>query len=157
MQKITPFLWFDDQAEQAAKFYVSIFKRSKILSTTHYGDSGMGQPGKVMTVTFRLEGQKFVALNGGPHYKLTPAFSLFVSCKDQREVDYFWKKLAKGGQELRCGWVTDKFGVSWQIIPDALPELLGDDDAEKSGRVMQAMLKMVKLDVKKLKQAHAGK
>ena len=160
MQKITPFLWFDNQAEEAVKFYTSIFKNSRIGKTARYDEAGAkvsGQPaGSVMTIEFRLDGQKFVALNGGPVFKFTEAVSFVVNCKTQKEVDYYWKKLSTGGKEVQCGWLTDKYGLSWQIVPTVLGELLGDKNAAKSQRVMQAMLKMVKLDIKKLKQA-AGK
>ncbi len=162
MQKITPFLWFDDQAEDAAKFYTSIFKNSKIGKIARYdkaGEKAAGRPaGSVMTIEFQLEGQEFVALNGGPHFKFTEAISFVVNCETQKEVDYFWQKLtADGGQESQCGWLKDKFGVSWQIVPTILPELLSDKDATKSERVMKAMLKMVKLDIAKLKAAAHGK
>jgi len=160
MQKITPFLWFDNQAEEAVKFYTSIFKNSRIGKTARYDEAGAkvsGRPaGSVMTIEFRLDGQKFVALNGGPVFKFTEAVSFVVNCKTQKEVDYYWKKLSTGGKEVQCGWLTDKYGLSWQIVPTVLGELLGDKNAAKSQRVMQAMLKMVKLDIKKLKQA-AGK
>jgi predicted 3-demethylubiquinone-9 3-methyltransferase (glyoxalase superfamily) len=161
MQKITPFLWFDNQAEEAVKFYTSIFKNSKIGKIARYGDEGeqvAGRPkGSVMTVAFQLEGQKFVALNGGPHFKFTEAISFVVNCKTQAEVDKFWKKLSAGGKEVQCGWVKDKFGLSWQIVPAVLGELVSDKDPAKSQRVMNAMLQMVKLDIKKLKDAYAGK
>ena len=161
MQKITPFLWFDDQAEEAVKFYTSIFKNSRIGKMARYGEEGekaSGRPaGSVMTVEFQLDGQEFVALNGGPHFKFTEAISFVVSCKTQAEVDKFWKKLSAGGKEVQCGWLKDKFGLSWQIVPTVLGELLSAKDAAKSRRVMQAMLKMVKLDIKKLKEAYAGK
>jgi predicted 3-demethylubiquinone-9 3-methyltransferase (glyoxalase superfamily) len=162
MQKITPFLWFNDNAEQAVKFYTSIFRNSKIGKITRYDKAGekvSGRPaGSVMTVEFRLEGQEFVALNGGPHFKFTEAISFVVNCKTQAEVDKFWKKLSAGGKEVQCGWLKDKYGLSWQIVPTilVLDELLRDKDAAKSQRVMQAMLKMVKLDIKKLKQAAKG-
>jgi predicted 3-demethylubiquinone-9 3-methyltransferase (glyoxalase superfamily) len=158
MQKITPFLWFDDQAEEAVKFYISIFKHSKIKKIARYGEEGekvSGRPkGSVMTVEFELEGQKFVALNGGPHFKFTEAISFVVNCKTQAEVDKFWRKLSAGGKEVQCGWLQDKYGLSWQIVPTVLVKLLNDKNAAKSQRVMQAMLKMVKLDIKKLKQAY---
>ena len=161
MQRITPFLWFDNQAEAAVKFYTSIFKNSKITKVARYdkaGEKAAGRPaGSVMTIEFQLEGQKFVALNGGPHFKFTEAVSFVVNCKTQTEVDKFWKKLSAGGKEVQCGWLKDKYGLSWQIVPTVLVELLGDRDAAKSHRVMQAMLKMVKLDIKKLKQAAKGK
>jgi predicted 3-demethylubiquinone-9 3-methyltransferase (glyoxalase superfamily) len=162
MQKITPFLWFDHQAEAAVKFYTSLFKKSKIGKITHYNKAAekvAGRPaGSVMTVEFEIEGQEFTALNGGPLFKFNESVSLVVSCKTQKEVDYYWKKLtAVGGKEVQCGWLKDKYGLSWQIVPTVLGELLGDKDAAKSQRVMQAMLKMVKLDIKKLKRAHQGK
>ncbi len=158
MQKITPFLWFDDNAQEAVKFYTSIFKNSKIGKIARYDEAGekaAGRPaGSVMTVEFQLEGQDFIALNGGPHFKFTEAISFVVSCKTQAEVDYYWNKLtADGGKEVQCGWLKDKYGLSWQVVPTILPELLSDKDAAKSQRVMEAMLQMVKLDIKKLKQA----
>lgn len=145
VKKITPFLWFDGRAEEAARFYTSIFKNSKIKSVGP------------MCMTFVLEGQEFIALNGGPEHKFTEAFSLFVSCETQREIDYFWEKLSAGGEPGRCGWLKDKFGVSWQIVPPILGDMLNDDDGEKSQRVMQAMLKMNKLDIKGLKRAYRQK
>jgi predicted 3-demethylubiquinone-9 3-methyltransferase (glyoxalase superfamily) len=157
MQKITPFLWFDGKAEEAMKFYTSIFKNSKIGSVSRYGDAGPGPKGTVMSATFELEGQKFMALNGGPQFKFTEAISFFVNCETQQEVDELWEKLSAGGQKSRCGWLKDKFGVSWQIIPTILGELLGDKDPAKSKRVMQAMLQMDKIDIEGLKRAHAGK
>src|SRR6266700_5984752 len=157
MQKITPFLWFDDKAEEAANFYVSVFENSKILSVARYGEGGPRPKGTVMTVKFQLEGQEFVALNGGPHFKFTEAISLVVNCKTQAEVDKFWKKLSAGGKEVQCGWLQDKYGLSWQIVPTVLGELLSDKDAAKSQRVMQARLKMVELDIEKLKEAAEGK
>src|SRR6266513_1752487 len=157
MQKITPCLWFDDQAEEAARVYVSIFKNSKIGKIARYDKAGekvAGRPaGSVMTVEFQLEGQEFVALNGGPHFKFTEAISFVVNCKTQAEVDKFWKKLSAGGKEVQCGWLKDKYGLSWQIVPTVLGELLSDKDAAKSQRIIQAVLQMVKLDIKKLKQA----
>jgi predicted 3-demethylubiquinone-9 3-methyltransferase (glyoxalase superfamily) len=157
MQKITPFLWFDHQAEEAAKFYTSIFKNSKIEKMARYSEGAANasgrQKGSVMTVAFRLNGQEFIALNGGPHFKFTEAISFVVNCRTQTELDYFWKKLSAGGKEVQCGWLKDKYGVSWQIVPTVLSELLGDKDPEKSQRVMEALLKMVKLDIKKLKRA----
>jgi predicted 3-demethylubiquinone-9 3-methyltransferase (glyoxalase superfamily) len=157
MQKITPFLWYDNKAEEAASFYVSIFKNSKIGSISRYGEEGAeasGRPkGTVMTVTFQLDGQEFVALNGGPHFKFTEAISFVVNCETQEEVDEFWEKLSEGGEESQCGWLKDKFGLSWQIVPTALGELLQDKDASKSERVMKAMLQMKKIDIKTLKQA----
>ena len=154
MQKITPFLWFNDQAEEAAKFYVSIFKKAKVTSMSRYGDAGPGPKGSVMSVTFKLEGQKFMGLNGGSHFKFSPAISFFVDCKTQKEVDSLWKKLSEGGQVQRCGWLTDKYGITWQIVPSILGELLRDKDASKSTSVMKAMMKMVKLDSKKLQRAY---
>src|SRR6266850_1655988 len=157
MQKITPFLWFDDKAEEAVNFYASIFKNSKVGGVTRYDEAGAkasGRPkGTAMTVEFQLDGQEFVALNGGPHFKFTEAISFVVNCKTQAEVDRFWKQLSAGGQEVQCGWLKDKYGLSWQIVPTVLGELLSCKDAAKSQRVMQAMLKMVKLDIRKLKQA----
>ena len=155
MQKITPFLWFDNQAEEAMNFYVSIFKNSKIGGITHNGDAGPGPKGTVMSATFQLEGQEFFALNGGPHFKFTPAISMFVDCKTQQEVDELWEKLSAGGEKQQCGWLQDKFGLSWQIIPSALGELMNDPDPVKAGRVMQAMLKMTKIDIEGLKRAYA--
>jgi predicted 3-demethylubiquinone-9 3-methyltransferase (glyoxalase superfamily) len=156
MQKITPFLWFDGKAEEAMNFYVSIFKNSKVLSTTRYGEAGPGPKGSVMSATFQLEGQEFYALNGGPHYKFTPAISLFVNCETQQEVDELWDKLSAGGEKNRCGWLQDKFGLSWQIIPTVLGKLLQDKDREKSNRVMLAMLQMDKIDIDRLQQAYHG-
>ncbi len=150
MHKIIPFLWFDGRVEEAMKFYCSIFKPSKIVSVNRNGK-------EVMSATLRLNGQELIAFNGGPHFKFTPAISLFVHCRTQKEVDRYWAKLTKGGEESRCGWLTDKFGLSWQIVPDILPELLGDKDEAKAGRAMQAMLQMGKLDIKALKKAHAGR
>lgn len=154
MQKITPFLWFDTQAEEAANFYTSIFKNAKIKEVRRYGDAGPRPKGTVLTVTFEIEGQEFVGLNGGPHYQFTPAISLFVNCKDQAEVDELWNKLADGGKPNQCGWITDKFGVTWQIIPAILGKLLGDPDPKKASRVMQAMLQMGKIDVQRLEEAY---
>lgn len=154
MQKITPFLWFDNQAEEAANFYVSIFKNSKIGEIRRYGDAGPGPKGSVMTISFQLEGEQFVALNGGPHFKFTPAISLFVNCETQQEVDELWEKLLAGGRKDRCGWLQDKFGLSWQIIPKQLMEMLGDKDPAKSQNVMNAMLQMDKIDVDELKRAY---
>ena len=157
MQKITPFLWFDDKAEDAANFYVSIFKNSKIENVSRYGDAGPGPKGSVMIVQFQLEGQRFTALNGGPVFHFTPAISLLVDCQTQEEVDDLWQELSAGGRPDRCGWLTDKYGLSWQIIPAALGKLMSDPDPEKSKRVMQAMLQMDKIDIKRLEQAHQGK
>jgi predicted 3-demethylubiquinone-9 3-methyltransferase (glyoxalase superfamily) len=161
MQKITPFLWFDDQAEEAAKFYTSIFKNSKIGEIVRYGEAGekaAGRPaGSVMTVEFEIEGQKFVALNGGPVFKFNESISFVVNCETQQEVDYFWEKLTSdGGQEIECGWLKDKFGLSWQVVPAVLIEMLHDEDAVKAERVMKAMLQMQKIDIAKLKAAYAG-
>jgi predicted 3-demethylubiquinone-9 3-methyltransferase (glyoxalase superfamily) len=153
-QKITPFLWFDRQAEEAAAFYTSIFPNSKIVKVVRCGKAGPGPEGSALTVEFQLQGQKFVGLNGGPHFKFTEAISFVVNCEIQEEVDSYWDKLSVGGAEVECGWVKDKFGLSWQIVPTVLPKLLGDPDPEKSGRVMKAMLKMKKLDIQGLKQAH---
>jgi predicted 3-demethylubiquinone-9 3-methyltransferase (glyoxalase superfamily) len=153
MQKITPFLWFDGNAEEAANFYISIFKNSKMGKISRYGDAGPGPKGSVMSVTFQLEGQEFFALNGGPHFKFTPAISFFVDCKTQEEVDELWDKLSAGGRTDRCGWLQDKFGLSWQIIPTVLGQLLGDKDPQRAKRAMQAMLQMTKIDGKKLQQA----
>jgi len=154
VQKITPFLWFDSQAEEAAKFYVSIFKNSKIVSVDRYGDAGPGPKGTVMIATFQIDGQEFVALNGGPRFKFTEAISFVVNCETQEEVDYFWEKLSAGGEKSRCGWLKDKYGLSWQVVPTILDKLMRDKDAQKTGRVMQAMLQMDKLDIKTLKQAY---
>ena len=154
MQKITPFLWYDGQAEEAVNFYVSIFKNSRIVSMARYGDAGPGPKGSVMTAAFQLEGQDFVALNGGPQYKFTPAISFVVSCETQEEVDELWEKLSAGGRKDRCAWFTDKFGVSWQIVATILSKLLQDKDPEKAKRVMQAMLQMDKIDINRLKQAY---
>jgi predicted 3-demethylubiquinone-9 3-methyltransferase (glyoxalase superfamily) len=156
MQKITPFLWFDGQAEEAMNFYVSIFKNSKVGKVTRYGDAGPGPKGTVMSATFQLEGQEFYALNGGPQFKFSPAISFFVNCETQQEVDELWEKLSAGGEKSRCGWLKDKYGLSWQIIPSALGKLLQDPDPEKANRVMQAMLQMDKIDIKRLQQAHDG-
>lgn len=152
--KITPFLWFDNQAEEAAKFYASIFKDSKILSVSRYGEAGPGPKGSAMTATFELAGQKFIALNGGPHFKFTEAISFIVDCKTQEEVDEFWKRLSEGGQESQCGWLKDKYGLSWQIIPTILGEMLSGPDPEKSKRVMKAMLNMKKIEIKILLEAY---
>jgi len=154
MQKITPFLWFDDKAEEAMNFYVSIFKNSKRGRISRYGEAGPGPKGTVMVATFQLEGQDFIALNGGPHFKFTEAISLVVNCETQEEVDGFWEKLSEGGSRGQCGWLKDKYGLSWQIVPTALGELMSDPDPEKSKRVMQSMLQMKKLDIKGLRQAY---
>ncbi len=154
MQKIVPFLWFDGKAEEAMNFYVSIFKNSKVLSVTRYGAAGPGPKGTVMSATFQLEGQQFYALNGGPQFKFTPAISLFVNCETQREVDDLWEKLSAGGSKDQCGWLTDKYGLSWQIVPTVLGKLLADKDPEKANRVMKALMQMKKLDIKGLQQAY---
>jgi predicted 3-demethylubiquinone-9 3-methyltransferase (glyoxalase superfamily) len=154
MQTITPFLWFDGNAEEAMNFYVSTFKNSKIVSVSRHGDGGPGPKGTVMTATFQLDGQEFFALNGGPQFTFSPAISFFVSCETQQEVDELWDKLSEGGEKQRCGWLKDKYGLSWQIIPSALGKMLRDKDAEKSRRVMKAMLQMDKIDVARLKQAY---
>ena len=156
MQKITPFLWFDNQAEEAVKFYTSIFKNSKVGTIARYGESGPGPAGSVMTAAFELEGQPFVALNGGPIFKFTEAVSFVVNCESQDEVDYYWDNLLKGGTPSQCGWLKDQFGLSWQIVPTALSKLLSSKDPQKSRRVMEAMLKMVKLDIKTLEEAAEG-
>ena len=154
MRKISPFLWFDNQAEEAAKFYTTVFKGSKIDRIARYGEAGPGPKGSVMVAEFTLDGQQFVALNGGPHYKITPAVSFVINCRDQSEVDYYWDKLTSdGGQPVQCGWLTDKFGVSWQVVPTILMELMADPDKAKAKRVTEAMMKMVKLDIAKLKEA----
>ena len=157
MQKITPFLWFNGKAEEAARFYTSIFGNSKLGDIMRYGDAGPGPKGSVMWVTFELEGQQFYALNGGPQFSFTPAISFFVKCSTQQEVDGFWAKLGEGGTIQQCGWLQDKFGVSWQIVPTILGEMLRDKDPEKSRRVMEAMMKMVKLDIKGLQDAYQGR
>jgi predicted 3-demethylubiquinone-9 3-methyltransferase (glyoxalase superfamily) len=154
MQKITPFLWFDDKAEEAINFYVSIFKNSKVGTITRYGDAGPGPKDTVMSATFQLDGQEFFALNGGPRFKFTEAISLFVSCETQQEVDELWEKLSAGGETSRCGWLKDKYGLSWQIIPSVLGKLLGDKNAGKAKNVMTAMLQMEKLDIKGLQEAY---
>jgi predicted 3-demethylubiquinone-9 3-methyltransferase (glyoxalase superfamily) len=158
MQKITPFLWFDDQAEQAVKVYTSIFKNSKLGRVLRYGEEAAkttGRPmGSVLTIEFEIEGQKFVALNGGPIFKFNESISFVVNCETQEEVDYFWERLTTdGGQESQCGWLKDKFGVSWQVVPTVLIDMLHDKDPRKSERVMQAMLQMQKIDINKLKEA----
>ncbi len=157
MQKITTFLWFNDQAEEAINFYVSLFKNSKILSLSRNGDGGPGPKGSVFVGTFQLEGQEFMALNGGPMFKFTEAVSLYVDCKTQEEVDTLWEKLSEGGEKSRCGWLKDRFGLSWQIIPSALRELMGAKDPVKAQRVMAAMLQMGKIEIKKLEQAYEGR
>jgi predicted 3-demethylubiquinone-9 3-methyltransferase (glyoxalase superfamily) len=156
MQKISPFLWFDNEAEEAMNFYVSVFKNSKVGNLTRYGDAGPGPKGSVMTASFELEGQQFTALNGGPHFKFTEAISFFVNCETQEEVDELWAKLSEGAQTQQCGWLKDKFGLSWQIIPSVLIELMNDPDPQKSRRVTEAMLRMTKIDIAKLRQAYEG-
>lgn len=154
MQKITPFLWFDGKAEEAANFYVSVFKNSKIVNLMRYGDAGPGPKGTVMSAIFELDGQTFMALNGGPMFTFSPAISFFVNCETQEEVDNLWEKLSEGGEKQRCGWLKDKYGVSWQVIPTILGQLLQDKDAEKSKRVMNAMLQMDKIEIAGLKRAY---
>ena len=154
-QKITPFLWFDNNADEAVTFYTSIFNNSRVINATRYGDAGPGPKGTIMTATFELNGQEFMALNGGPHFKFTEAVSFMVKCETQEEVDCYWEKLLEGGQPQKCGWLKDKFGLSWQIVPNVLSELLRDPDPAKSKRVMDAMLQMVKLDISKLREAYA--
>ncbi|MBN8821884.1 MULTISPECIES: VOC family protein [unclassified Spirosoma] len=156
MQKITTFLTFNDQAEEAARLYTSLFKNSKITSISHYGEGAPAPAGRVMSVTFQLDGQEFSALNGGSYFKFAEGISLFVNCETQEEVDLYWEKLSEGGEKGPCGWLKDRFGVSWQIVPSKLGQLLGDKDPEKAKRVMQAMLKMNKLDIATLEQAYAG-
>ncbi len=153
--RIVTFLWFDGQAEAAAEFYTSIFKNSKITDVLRYGEAGPGEPGSVLTVNFEIEAQEFVGLNGGPHYQFTPAVSFMVRCDSQEEVDYYWEKLLEGGgQPVQCGWLTDKFGVSWQVAPNALLEMISDSDPEKANRAMQAMMQMVKIDIAGIKAAY---
>jgi predicted 3-demethylubiquinone-9 3-methyltransferase (glyoxalase superfamily) len=154
MQNIIPFLWFDDKAEEAMNFYVSVFKNSKVGRITRYGEGGPGPKGTVMSVTFQLDGQEFYALNGGPQFTFTPAISFFVNCETQPEVDELWEKLSAGGKKDRCGWLKDKYGLSWQIIPSILGKLLQDNNPGKAKRVMQAMLQMDKIDIQRLQQAH---
>jgi predicted 3-demethylubiquinone-9 3-methyltransferase (glyoxalase superfamily) len=154
MPKITPFLWFDNQAEEAMNFYVSIFKNSKVLSVNRYGDAGPGPKGRVMTASFELDGQLFTALNGGPIYQFSPATSFVVHCETQAEVDHYWEKLSEGGKTNQCAWLDDQFGVTWQIVPNVLLELISDPDPVKAGRVMQAMMQMTKIDIDTLKRAY---
>lgn len=155
MQKITPFLWFDNNAEDAANFYVSIFKNSRVLNVARYGDAGPGPKGTVVTAQFELDGQKFIALNGGPQFKFNEAVSFVVNCESQEEIDYFWEKLSAGGKKLECGWLKDKYGLSWQVVPTILGELM-TGDAERSNRVMQALQQMQKLDIELLERAYEG-
>ena len=156
MDKITPFLWFDSQAEEAMNFYMSIFKNSKVERISRYGEAGPGPKGSVMSVEFVLEGQTFMALNAGPHFQFTPAISFFVNCETQKEVDELWEKLSEGGSKERCGWLKDEFGLSWQVVPSALGRMLQDEDPKKSARVMKAMMKMDKIEIEVLKRAHKG-
>jgi predicted 3-demethylubiquinone-9 3-methyltransferase (glyoxalase superfamily) len=156
MQKISPFLWFDTQAEEAAKLYTSIFDDSRILSVARYGESGPGPLGSVMTVSFQLEGEDFTALNGGPNFRFTPAISFSVDCESQEEIDRYWEKLSEGGKQGQCGWLEDRYGVSWQIVPSLMAELMSGSDSGRAQRVMAAMLKMNKLDIAALKRAYEG-
>lgn len=156
MQKITPFLWFDNQAEEAVDFYTSIFENSRVLSVSRYGEAGPRPKGTVMTVAFQLEGQEFIALNGGPEFAFSPAISFFVNCETQEEVDELWEKLSIGGETQQCGWLRDRYGVTWQIVPTVLAELLQDPDAEKSRRVTEALYQMEKIDIERLRRAYAG-
>ncbi|HEX9115741.1 MAG TPA: VOC family protein [Anaerolineae bacterium] len=156
MKEITPFLWFDDQAEEAANFYTSLFQNSKITEIVRYGEAGPRPAGMVMTVAFELNGQRFTALNGGPEFKFTPAISFFVNCETQEEVDRLWDGLSAGGRTDQCGWLTDKYGVSWQIVPIILPQLLADKDRVRAQRVMAAMLQMTKIEIPKLEAAYRG-
>ena len=157
MPNITPFLWFDGQAEEAANFYVSIFRNSKIVAVARYRETGPGPAGSVMTVVFELDGQKFIALNGGPQFKFTEAVSFSVECRTQQEVDEYWEKLSAGGKQEMCGWLKDKYGLSWQVNPTALGDMLADPDAQKANRVMAAMLTMKKFDIAELEEAYAGR
>lgn len=154
MQKITPFLWFNDNAEEAMNFYISTFKNSKVVSVTRYGEAGPGPKGTVMTAKFELDGQEFVALNGGPQFTFSEAISFVVNCKTQQEVDELWEKLSAGGNKSRCGWLKDKYGLSWQVVPTVLPEMLQDQDAAKSKKVMEAILQMDKIDIETLQRAY---
>ncbi len=156
MQKITPFLWFDGDAEEAARFYTSVFEESKIVTVTHYGEAGPRPNGSVMTMVFQICGQEFIALNGGPQYKFTPAVSFVVSCQTQAEIDRYWDKLVEGGRPVQCGWLTDKYGLSWQIVPASISEMMQDKDAQRSRRVMQAVMTMIKLDLAELQRAYDG-
>jgi predicted 3-demethylubiquinone-9 3-methyltransferase (glyoxalase superfamily) len=156
MQKITPFLWFETQAEEAANFYVSVFKNSKITNMMRVGDAGPGPKGSVLVVGFDIEGVAFSALNGGPNFKINEAISFVVHCESQEEVDYYWSKLSEGGKEIQCGWLKDKFGVAWQVVPTAFFKLVADSDPGKVARVMQAMMKMVKFDIAALERAAKG-
>ena len=156
MQKITPFMWFDNQAEEAANFYTSIFRNSKLVNVAHYGEAGPGPKGSVMIVTFHLDGQEFIGLSGGPQFKFTEAISFVVNCETQEEVDELWEKLSEGGEKVQCGWLKDKYGMSWKIVPTVLGELMSDPDPSKSQRVMEALLQMKKIDIDGLKKAYAG-
>lgn len=156
MQKITPFLWFDNNAEEAANFYVSIFKNSKVLSVSRYGEAGPGPKGTVMVAEFQIDGQEFVALNGGPRFKFTEAISFVINCETQDEVEYFWERLSEGGEKSRCGWLKDKFGLSWQVVPTVLNKLMSDSDPEKVKRVTEAMLQMDRIDIEPLQRAFEG-
>ncbi|HET6979140.1 MAG TPA: VOC family protein [Pyrinomonadaceae bacterium] len=156
MQKITPFLWFDNNAEEAANFYVSVFKDSKILSVSRYGDAGPGPKGSVLVAEFQIQGQEFVALNGGPSFKFTEAISFVVNCETQEEVDYFWERLSEGGGKSHCGWLKDKFGLWWQVVPTMLGQLMSDSDPEKVKRVTEAMLQMNRIDIEPLQRAYEG-
>lgn len=158
MQKITPFLWFDHEAEQAAAFYTSVFERSRIVDVTYYNAAGPGAQGSVMTVTFELNGQTFVALNGGPnpHMAFSPAVSFFIHCESQAEIDALWDSLSEGGERLQCGWLRDKFGVTWQVVPIVLLDMMGDENRERAARVMRAMMRMGKLDIAQLQRAYDG-
>ncbi|HEY3129147.1 MAG TPA: VOC family protein [Acidobacteriota bacterium] len=156
MPKITPFLWFDNQAEEAVNFYTSIFKNSKVIKIARYGEAGPGPKGTVMTATFELDGQEFMALNGGPQFKFTEAISFVVNCETQEEVDRYWERLSEGGKKVQCGWLKDKYGLSWQVAPTILGKMMSDPDPAKSQRVMKAMLQMKKIDIKGLEQAYEG-
>jgi len=156
-QKITPFIWYNDNAEEAVQFYTSIFKNSKVLSTSRYGDAGPGPKGSVMIMSFELEGIEYIAMNGGPLFKLNESFSMFVNCDTQDEIDYYWEKLSAGGEKSRCGWLKDKFGLSWQVAPGMISEWMSSKDPEKSKRVMNELMKMDKLDIRKLQEAFEGK
>jgi predicted 3-demethylubiquinone-9 3-methyltransferase (glyoxalase superfamily) len=155
MPQITPFLWFDGKAEEAMNFYLSIFRNARVVDVMRYGETGPGPAGSVMTATFDLDGQRFIALNGGPHFSFTPAISMFVTCETQQEVDELWDKLSAGGEAQRCGWLKDKYGLSWQIVPAVLKEMLQDRDAAKASRVMQALMTMGRIDIARLQQAQA--
>jgi predicted 3-demethylubiquinone-9 3-methyltransferase (glyoxalase superfamily) len=157
MQKITPFLWFNNQAERAARFYTSVFENSKILQVTRYSKGAPAKPGSVMTVKFRIRGQEFVALNGGPVYRFNPAVSFVVNCRTQKEIDYYWRRLSAGGKKVQCGWLVDRFGLSWQIVPQVLIDLITAEDPQKTERVTKAMMKMVKLDIRGLQRAASNR